>query len=120
MTRTPATPVTVVETPEFVGAARRLFDDTERMALIDYLARKPTAGRIVRGTGGVRKLRWALSGRGKRGGARVIYFFHGAEMPLFALTVFAKNERMDLTQADRNTYRRLTAELVNAFLENRA
>lgn len=67
------------------------------------------------GTGGVRKLRWGLEGRGKRGGARLIYFHHDASMPLFALTAFAKNERADLSQQDRNDFRQLTTLLVEAF-----
>jgi len=54
--------------------------------LVAYLAHHPTAGDLVPGTGGIRKLRWALPGRGKSGGARVIYFFHGTDLPLFALT----------------------------------
>ena len=63
----------------------------------------------------MRKLRWALAGRGKRGGARVIYYFHCSDMPLFALTAYAKNERADLSQADRNDFRRLTALLVERY-----
>jgi hypothetical protein len=66
----------------------------------------------------VRKVRWALEGRGKRGGARVIYFFHNENMPLFILSVFAKNERTDLSQAERNGLRRLAARLVESYLEN--
>ena len=73
------------------------------------------AGDLIPGTGGVRKLRWGLKGRGKRGGARVIYFHHDADMPLIALTAFAKNERADLSQQDRNDFRRLTTLLVEAF-----
>jgi hypothetical protein len=80
-----------------------------------YLAYNPTAGDLIPGTGGVRKLRWGLEGRGKRGGARVIYFHHDAGLPLFALTAFAKNERADLSQQDRNDFRQLTAVLVEAF-----
>jgi len=56
-----------------------------------------------------------LEGRGKRGGARVIYFHHDAGMPLFALTAFAKNQRAALGQQDRNDLRQLTALLVTAF-----
>ncbi|MDP1964711.1 MAG: type II toxin-antitoxin system RelE/ParE family toxin [Reyranella sp.] len=82
---------------------------------MDYLAYNPTAGDLITGTGGVRKLRWRLEGRGKRGGARVIYFHDAAGMPLFALTAFAKNERADLSQQDRNDFRQLTALLVEAF-----
>jgi hypothetical protein len=89
--------------------------DEERALLVDYLAYNPTAGDLVPGTGGVRKLRWGLEGRGKRGGARVIYFHHDPDMPLVALTAFAKNEGVDLSQQDRNDFRRLTALLVEAF-----
>lgn len=63
----------------------------------------------------MRKLRWGLSGRGKRGGARVIYFHHSAAVPLFALTAFAKNERVDLSPQDRNDFKQLTTLLVEAF-----
>jgi len=83
--------------------------------LVDYLAHNPTAGELVPGTGGVRKLRWALEGRGKRGGARVIYFYHSADIPLFALTAYAKNERADLSHKDRNDFRRLTKLLAETY-----
>lgn len=108
-------PITVAEMPEFLSATRKLMSDEERALLVDYLAWNPTAGDLIPGTGGVRKLRWGLEGRGKRGGARVIYFHHDAEMPLFALTAFAKNERADLSQDDRNGFKRLTALLVESF-----
>jgi hypothetical protein len=70
----------------------------------------PRAGDLIPGTGGVRKLRWGLEGRGKRGGARVVYLNHDTGMPLFALTAFA-----DLSQQDRNDFRQLTTLLVEAF-----
>lgn len=108
-------PISVVETPEFLSATRKLMSDEERILLVDYLAYNPTAGDLIQGTGGVRKLRWGLEGRGKRGGARVIYFHHDAGMPLFALTAFAKNERADLSQKDRNDFRQLTTLLVETF-----
>lgn len=108
-------PISVVETPEFLSATRKLMTEEERALLVDYLAHNPAAGDLIPGTGGVRKLRWALEGRGKRGGAWVIYFHHNAGMPLFALTAFAKSEQVDLSQQDRNDLRRLTALLVKAF-----
>lgn len=113
------TPVSVVELPEFVDAANGLLDEEEHAALVDFLAWNPTAGNVIRGTGGVRKLRWALEGRGKRGGARVIYFFHNETVPLFALTIYGKNERDDLSQADRNTFRQLTKALVDNWSTRR-
>lgn len=108
-------PVTVVETPEFLSVARRLFSEDERALLVDFLAYNPTAGDIIRGTGGVRKLRWALPGRGKSGGARVVYYHHNRTVPLFALSAYAKRDRSDLTQADRNDFRRLTKLLVDTY-----
>jgi len=108
-------PVTVVETPEFLAATRKLLTEDERRALIDFLASNPQAGDLIQGTGGVRKLRWAMEGRGKRGGARVIYFFHDERLPLFALTAYAKNERADLSQKDRNAFRALTRLLVEPY-----
>lgn len=108
-------PITVVETPEFLTASTKLMGEEERALLVDYLAYNPTVGDLIPGTGGVRKMRWGLRGRGKRGGARVVYFHHDAGMPLFALTAYAKNERADLSQQDRNDFRRLTALLVETF-----
>jgi len=108
-------PVSVVETPEFLSATRKLMSDDERALLVDYLAHNPMAGDLVQGTGGIRKVRWALDGRGKRGGARVIYFYHDADMPLFALTAYAKNDQADLSQQDKNDFRQLTTMLVDAF-----
>jgi hypothetical protein len=89
--------------------------DEERDELIGHLARNPAAGVLVRGAGGIRKLRWGVGGRGKRGGARVIYFYHSNEIPLFLLTVFRKNERADLSQSERNDFRQLTKLLVEPY-----
>ncbi len=57
--------VTVIETPEFLSSSKKLLTEKERSVLVDYLASNPGAGDIMPGTGGVRKLRWALEGRGK-------------------------------------------------------
>lgn len=60
MTRT--VPISVVETPEFLSASRKLMTDEERALLVEYLAYNPTSGDLIPGTGGVRKLRWGLEG----------------------------------------------------------
>jgi hypothetical protein len=60
------------------------------------LARRPTAGPLIRGSGGLRKMRWGVTGRGKRGGVRVIYYWAPAHRRLLLLLVYAKNEHDDL------------------------
>jgi hypothetical protein len=107
---------TVAETPEYLRRADKLLTDSERGDVVDYLAAHPKAGDLMQGTGGVRKLRWARAGRGKSGGVRVIYYFHGEAIPLYVLTVFAKNERANLTKAERNDLADLVETLVDYWL----
>jgi hypothetical protein len=71
--------------------------EEERVAMVDAIAADPEAGVLVRGTGGLRKMRTALPGRGKRGGGRVIYWYRNEDHPAVLPTVFAKNEAADLT-----------------------
>jgi len=101
--------ITVVETPEFLATS--LFDEDQRTLLISYLAAHPMAEDLIAGTGGVRKLRWAMARRGKRGGARVIYFVHSERLPLFLLTAYAKNVRADLSDTERAGLKALVKEL---------
>jgi hypothetical protein len=95
-------------------------DEAERAELVEYLAYNPTAGDVVPGSGGVRKIRWGLEGRGKRGGARVIYFFHNLEMPLYLFTACAKNEREDLDQSEMKTFKKLSEILVEIHQRRRS
>ncbi len=76
--------MTVVETPSFLQDAASAMTDQERLEVVGFLAANPEAGHIMPGTGGGRKLRWKATGRGKRGGARVIYYFHNDSLPLFS------------------------------------
>jgi len=109
--------LTVAELPEYLRAAARLLADGDRRAIVDHLAAHPTAGDLIEGTGGVRKIRWARDGRGKSGGVRVIYYFHSEAMPLYLLTMFAKNERANLSKAERNALAGLVDVLVQIWLE---
>ena len=70
---------------------------------------------MVSGTGGVRKLRWALAGRGKRGGARVIYYVHSELLPLFLLTAYAKNVRADLSAKERAELKALVKQFPTTY-----
>ena len=80
--------MTVVETPSFLRRAKGLLSETERADLVAYLAEHPDSGKVMEGTGGVRKLRWAREGEGKSGSYRVIYYFHSERIPLFALLIY--------------------------------
>jgi hypothetical protein len=110
-----AAPMTVVETREFLKRAKPLLADSERAGLVAFVASNPEAGDIVPRTGGVRKIRWALEGMGKRGGARVIYYYHNERLPVFLLSAYAKNQKANLTTAERNAMKRLVPALVAGY-----
>jgi len=93
---------TVVELPEFRRAASRWLTVEEVAKLVAQLAESPTSGVLLRGTGGIRKLRWGAAAKGKSGGVRVIYFYHNQKIPLFLLTLFGKSEQENLSEAERN------------------
>ena len=106
---------TVVETPEFLNGARRLFNEADRAELVDYLASHPTAGVLMREAGGARKLRWGARSKGKRGGARVITFYAGPGFPVFVLAVFGKGEKVNISKAERNELRQVLSRLVEEY-----
>jgi hypothetical protein len=80
-----------IETPFFAKAVERYLDDDEYAELQAHLNKNPEAGVVVPGSGGVRKLRWAAEGRGKRGGLRIIYFVRLARGHIWMLTIYGKN-----------------------------
>ena len=102
---------TVAETPFFLKQADRLVSEEERKQIVDFIAFNPELGVVMPGTGGVRKIRVALPGRGKRGGARVVYYYHSERIPLYALMMFAKNETADLSQNEKKAIRALVRKL---------
>ena len=107
---------TVVETESFVRDARATgLTDGGRLGIVDFIAANPDAGKEIRGTGGARKVRFAGKGKGKSGGYRVITFYSGKDVPVFLLNVFAKNEKTDLSQAERNELKTLLAALADAY-----
>ena len=97
--------------PSFERSARGLLGEEENRWLDNTLAANPTAGVVMRGTGGVRKLRIALEGRGKSGGARVIYYYLGRKQRIFLVSVYAKNEADNVSAAELRQMRKLTAVL---------
>lgn len=83
--------LTFVETKLFTKLVREYFSDDEYAALQQALVSNPEAGDVIPGSGGVRKLRWSVAGRGKRGGVRVIYYLRTRQGQVWLLTLYAKN-----------------------------
>ncbi len=105
----------VLETPVFTRRADALLTRDERDALINHLAFDPEAGLVIHRLGGLRKMRWAPEGRGKRGAFRVIYYLWDETLPILAIFLFAKNEQADLTPAQEKAI----AAVVRSYKENR-
>ena len=81
---------TVVESPEFIAWAARVWSGAERTEFIEWIAVNPMAGDVIPGAGSLRKVRWSRQGMGKRGGSRVIYFNRLASGEVVLLLVYAK------------------------------
>ena len=110
----------VIETGEYLRRAKQgHISEEEREEIVEYIARHPMAGDEISGTGGVRKVRVARRGQGKSGGYRVITFFSGTDIPVFLLSVFAKNEKSNISQAERNTLRKILGEMVKLYKQGR-
>ena len=108
-------PITVVELPLFQRQARDVWDDADRIAFVDFIARNPDSGDLIPETGGVRKIRWRRQGAGKRGGARVVYFYHDAQMPIFLLLVYAKAQRENMTPDEKKQVRAMATTLKHSY-----
>lgn len=97
----------LIETPIFTRQVTGQLADEEYRLLQLHLLQRPDAGVIIPGSGGLRKLRWRMPGRGKRGGARIIYYWKLARGRLYLLFLYPKNVRSDLTRAQLRTLRKL-------------
>ena len=104
--------ITVAETAPFQRKIGTLLSDEERTDLVAYLAEHPSAGVLIQGTGGIRKLRWARQGGGKSGGIRVIYYFHNEFMPLYLFAAFGKNEKANLADEEKKLLAKSVKQLV--------
>jgi mRNA-degrading endonuclease RelE of RelBE toxin-antitoxin system len=107
---------TVIETPEFIKQATQCMDDEAREQFIDFIAENPLSGDIISGTGGARKIRWQSdSNSGKRGGARIIYYYHDEGMPIYLFTAYKKNQRENITDEEKKVLYKVIKLIVGIY-----
>jgi hypothetical protein len=97
-----------IETALFSSLLPRHLSDDEYSEFQHYLAKQPDVGDIIRGSGGIRKVRWAKRGRGKSGGVRMIYYWKKTHDQIYMLTIYSKNEQENI---DSKTLQRIAKEL---------
>ena len=102
-----------VELSPFIAFRKEYWHDEDLRALQNFLIESPQAGDVIRGTGGLRKLRWALPGSGKRGGSRVIYYHLRDLGSIYLIYAYSKSDQEDLTP---NQARQLT-QLMKGILD---
>lgn len=107
----------VYVTRTYERTIRKLLSGDARRKMETAVVTAPDIAPVIRGTGGIRKLRWAGSGRGKRGGIRVIYFWHAGPEAIYMLTAYAKGDQEDLTALDRKALSRLVATIKRDWRE---
>jgi hypothetical protein len=114
-TNTPA--VTIREMPDFTKDADLLLSKEELDDLRTELAFAPLSGSVIPGTSGIRKIRFGVQkkNKGKRGGARVIYYYHDATIPLVLLALYAKGEKLDLTTSEKKELKQLVGEYLALY-----
>ena len=102
-----------VETSLFSKLLKGYLNDEEYRQLQNHIAERPEVGDIIRGSGGVRKVRWAASGKGKSGGVRVIYYWAKSAEQTFMLTIYAKGRKENLSAGDLKKIVKLVEEIAN-------
>jgi len=100
----------IVETPIFTKRVTTILSPEDYRLLQSELVLRPESGKIITGSGGLRKLRWTGSGRGKRGGSRLIYYFMRDDKVILMLFIYAKNETEDLTKDQIKVLRSIVQE----------
>ncbi len=101
----------VFTTGTYERAIRKVARAEDRNTMEAAIAADPTAAPVIPGTGGIRKMRWSGSGRGKRGGIRTIYFYHAGPNAIYLLTAYAKSSQEDLSPSDKKAWARFVAAI---------
>jgi DNA-binding transcriptional regulator YiaG len=110
----------VIQTTTFLTQAKRCgLSDDDLQEIVAVIAADPEAGVLMAGTGGARKLRHAREGQGKSGGFRTVHYFGGGGIPVFALAIYGKNEKGNLSKAERNELARILPKLADAYRQRK-
>ena len=107
---------TVIETPMYRKHAAGL-SEAEKDEIVLFLSNNPTAGTLIPGTGGLRKVRFRGRGKGKSGGYRTIHYYAADDVPLFLMALVDKGQRADISQAERNDFRKLVSGIADDYRE---
>jgi mRNA-degrading endonuclease RelE of RelBE toxin-antitoxin system len=102
---------TFIQLAVFFKSASKLLSDEDVRLLENFLLENPKAGRVIEGTGGLRKMRWAKMGLGKRGGVRVVYFWAERRLTLYFFDLYDKTEKLDLSASDKKRLAAILKEL---------
>ncbi len=108
MTYTKNRTIVFVETKKFTVLLKEYLHDDEYRELQEHLMKNPEVGKIIRDSGGVRKMRWSRKGMGKSGGIRIIYFWAKARDEIYMLTIYSKSERETI---DKKTLAQIAGQL---------
>ena len=99
-----------IETPIFTADVCALLSDEKYAGLQQHLVATPNAGAVIAGTGGLRKIRWTVAGKGKRGGTRVIYYHVVAQAQIRMILIYRKGIKDDLIPKEKTVLRKINAE----------
>jgi hypothetical protein len=106
---------TLVPIGTFEDKARRLLGKAGFDGMLELLAKRPKAGRVIQGTGSLRKVRIARPGKGKSGGTRVIYYYHNVDKPMLLLLIYAKADQENMTDAQKAQLKKHVDAIIDEF-----
>ncbi|MCA3438278.1 MAG: type II toxin-antitoxin system RelE/ParE family toxin [Rhodobacter sp.] len=110
----------VIQTPTFLVQAKRCgLSDGDVQDIVAVIAAEPDVGAVMAHTGGARKVRHAREGQGKSGGFRTIHYYGGGDIPVFLLAIYGKNDKSNLTKAERNELARILPKLADAYRQRK-
>jgi len=111
-------PIVIVETASFTRSSSSFWDGEDIDAFKNYIATNYEDGDIIPGTGGIRKIRWSRPGMGKRGGARVIYYYYNIQNPIYLLFAYPKNVKDSLTDEEKKALHQVAEQLKSQLRRN--